>query len=277
MASFFRAEDLDRRSALKEFLGRFYPGQSPSEYNLEDVLAFLDLARNRLRVWNFGTHADEVDAERLYREVIEYVRERLTLPAGATCRIHQRLFSYLDQTDTVITLNYDAIADGALRRLPVTDDELHVVDRVEKQSTLLGNVAFFGPTPPSLTPKERAGGHLLKLHGSLDWFTCVNPNCQNSNYVFVWQNGNESVKTAGAPCRLCGSGLTELIIPPVASKRTSDRGRVAFPWHLALRELMRAERLVIIGLSFAPTDFELKWLLRQALYLRPRVPLRLDL
>jgi hypothetical protein len=44
-------------------------------------------------------------------------------------------------------------------------------------------------------------------------------------------------------------------------------------WNLALRELIGTRRLVIVGISVAPSDFELRWLLRQAIQLRQGRPL----
>jgi len=70
--------------------------------------------------------------------------------------------------------------------------------------------------------------------------------------------------------------LEIFIVPPVATKRLEDRSRMAFLWNLALRELRAADRLVIVGVSFAPSDFELWWLLRQAISLREGLPLEVS-
>ena len=43
---------------------------------------------------------------------------------------------------------------------------------------------------------------------------------------------------------------------------------MAFLWNLALRQLISADKIVVIGVSFAPSDFELRWLVRQAIALR---------
>jgi len=51
----------------------------------------------------------------------------------------------------------------------------------------------------------------------------------------------------------------------VPSKRIEDRGRLSFLWHLALRELCDATRVVLIGVSFNPIDADLRWLVRQSM------------
>lgn len=70
------------------------------------------------------------------------------------------------------------------------------------------------------------------------------------------------------PCRYCGASLKTFLVPPVATKRLKDTGRMAFLWNIALRQLINADRIVVIGISFAPSDFELRWLVRQAIELR---------
>jgi len=54
-----------------------------------------------------------------------------------------------------------------------------------------------------------------------------------------------------------------MIVPPITVKRLEERGRIAFLWNLALRELRRAGNIALIGASLAPTDFELRWLIRE--------------
>ena len=76
---------------------------------------------------------------------------------------------------------------------------------------------------------------------------------------------------------MCGATIETYIIPPVATKRLDDRGRMALLWNLALREVRAASELVVIGLSFAPTDFELRWLIREAIASRSGPPLAVTL
>jgi hypothetical protein len=42
---------------------------------------------------------------------------------------------------------------------------------------------------------------------------------------------------------------------------------MSFLWSLAFREIMKATEIHVVGVSFAPGDFELRWLLREALTL----------
>lgn len=57
-------------------------------------------------------------------------------------------------------------------------------------------------------------------------------------------------------------------MPPLLAKSIDTTRRLTLLWNLALRELAKATRIVIIGLSFTPSDTELRWLIRQSNALR---------
>jgi hypothetical protein len=65
-------------------------------------------------------------------------------------------------------------------------------------------------------------------------------------------------------------------VPPLAVKEPGKNVRLGFLWTLAFRELRRAARCVVIGVSLAAGDVELRWLLRQAAEFRGS-PVDLDL
>ena len=127
-------------------------------------------------------------------------------------------------------------------------------------------------------PWEEKWGFYIKLHGSLDWLYCPTPGCPNNVNVlplsvFQFLEGQHE----GKPCRCCGAPLQLFLIPPVATKRMEDRGRMAFLWNLAFREIRSADRLIVVGLSLAPTDFELRWLLREGTTTSEDRPIDVDI
>ena len=48
--------------------------------------------------------------------------------------------------------------------------------------------------------------------------------------------------------------------------------KLGFLWSLAHRELSQADRIVVFGLSFAPSDYYLRWLFRSAITDRASQP-----
>lgn len=279
MAGFFDAE-LSEYPELISFLKWFYPQKPPAEYNLEEVLAYLDISRARMHVWGFGSREVSYGNEPLaYDSLIEFVQRRLDIPKGKSCSLHKRLFENLQPTDTILTLNYDLIADRALFEIEKDPEKgkLPQDSRMCKLQALLSELRIFAESPPSLIPREQETGFYIKLHGSLDWLYCPTVGCRNNTNLFAVEISAFPELIEGNPCRFCGTAVKSFIIPPVATKRLEDRGRMAFLWNLALRELIQARHIVLIGLSLAPSDFELRWLIRQAVEIRAEHSLSVEI
>jgi len=271
MSGFF-ATDLSAQPELAKFLATLYPGQPPEAYNLEEVLGFVDLSRNRDPLWalHAGAVAHRIDARLLFDLLFQYVRLRLAPRMDRACSLHTRLFKSLEPRDSIVTLNYDLVADKTLQELERTPDGKQPApdSRWVRLGDLINGQSFIGWQPVGLMPNETENGFYLKLHGSLDWIYCPTRECPNHQTFFPTNLSNPAGSEEGKPCRSCGTSLRTFLIPPVAVKRLDDSGRLALLWNLTLREIQRADRLVVIGVSFAPSDFELRWLLRQAVLLR---------
>jgi hypothetical protein len=255
---------------LLQFLRRFFGHEDLSRYNVEDVLSYLDLSRARIPKWT-GPAAMVGHWVPDYDLLLDYVVDRLTT-YGPPCALHQQLVEGLDPKDTILTLNYDLICDQALQEL-----ERHIstsggrARRLQKLSALLGMGTHFDGEPFTLMPREQESGFYIKLHGSIDWLYCPNFRCENASRYHI-----DSGRAGGGPCRRCGTLLKTFIVPPVATKVIEHEGKLAFLWNLALRAFANAGRIVVIGVSFAPSDYELRWLLRQGTALCG-FPVNLDL
>jgi hypothetical protein len=297
MARFFVDEPMPGTRG-KAFLDWYYPEQEPCDYNLEDILAFLDTGRTRTELWEplRRPTRPELDFAWIYGEVIAFMKARLDKVSNDQwCTQHRRLFSELQQFDSVLTLNYDLIADRTLGQVevihePVFPDGVQArpdlrrlfnrpdMGRLEKMHRLIGRrlrlssaaSGLLADSAPGLTAEERGRGFYLKLHGSLDWVGCPTAGCENNVNWFVEDVRSDDGQQAGVACRHCGANLETMIVPPVATKRLQDRGRLAAVWRTALDELSQCDHLVIFGVSFAPSDIELRWLLRQAVAVSPR-------
>ncbi len=107
---------------------------------------------------------------------------------------------------------------------------------------------------------HRAGSVLLKLHGSLNWFSCrdVKHFIPISPRAVAYAIGNPDLR-----CPHDGSKMDPLILPPSSGK---DYSVYPFPtiWRRALEELKNADRVVFYGCAIRPTDFYLRDLLLKA-------------
>jgi hypothetical protein len=179
-----------------------------------------------------------------------------------------------DSRTPVITLNYDTVVERLL---------LHFFPR--------------GPDSPN-PPREynlydlplspiwaRAGGgllgtrvetfHLIKLHGSINWFYSgpegypgeqVYYRVVNSDSPFQDHRGRDGVGP-GIEC-LC-SDKTPLIIPPTAEKSQFYGNKtIRALWMAARTALAQAEEILCVGYSFPATDLTMRLFLQSVA--RPR-------
>lgn len=102
-------------------------------------------------------------------------------------------------------------------------------------------------------------GLFLKLHGSLDWFRCPNSDCSDYSRMFLRENKNEPMI-----CGVCGTDLEAAIVPPAMSKSFARWPKLGLLWRLAREELAAATGVVFIGVSFAPSDYYLRWLIKSS-------------
>ena len=262
---------------LARFLAWFYGHENLDRYNVEDVLSYLDLAHARVPKWTGAASVGALNPQMpSYELLLDYISTRLEV-TGPPCSLHRQLIERLQPADTILTLNYDRVCDDALKDLETQKGGPAVGDRLSKLSGLLGRPAFMGGEPVALLPRETASGFYLKLHGSLDWLYCPNPRCENaSRYYALSSEHIVDGQEAGRPCRRCGNLLRAFIVPPIATKAIEHEGPLAFIWSVALNALAHAKKIVVVGVSFTPSDQELRWLIRQSTALSG-FPLSVDL
>lgn len=199
-----------------------------------------------------------------YDALMKYVAVRLRVPEVVD-RVHPLLerFCRLHKSfDSIVTLNYDTLLEEAFEQHLREDDKVKVLHH------------YIGPPAPGflagLPLFKRftldARGVFAKLHGSVDWHTCSNPQCPN--YRFIERPLRGEVEDVFAVdeirCDLCASTPNPVIIPPIASKQFDRFPKLRLMWLQAYRALCSAQRWVFVGVSFAPTDFHLAGLLRAA-------------
>lgn len=130
----------------------------------------------------------------------------------------------------------------------------------------------------SLSDEKASLGFYLKLHGSVDWLYCPNPVCGYHQLFFPNRLGSDSLHNRpGKLCNLCGSPVVSVIVPPTMYKTFEKFPKLGFLWSLAYRELNIADRIVIFGVSFAPSDYYLRWLFKKAITDRENKPTLIDI
>ena len=172
------------------------------------------------------------------------------------------LFNLLDPSGTtpptVISLNYDIIADNAL---------------VEHSSRLPDYGCDITTDAYKAQPHS---GTLLKIHGSLNWSYC--PSCNRLD-LGVAQSGRtykmleelyqvnpleKRYSCHGFPCPECSTFVEPVLITPTQLKDYRNP-HVSKVWTLADQALRGATRVIIVGYSLPDDDLDVIYLLKRGL------------
>lgn len=230
--------------------------------NVEDVLTFLDVGE---RMFTKGT--DYYKAFQESRMCLEdfIVHMILLRCLGQRCEYLEKVFKKLNPTDTIISFNWDTLADATLDYLG--NDQFKNYLKVMSEDSIR-------------ISKYKTVGLLLKLHGSVNWVFCENGNCPDYGRIRlpVLKKRHPLLNLSldsFAKCKTCKHPAKVFIVPPVSNKAIIHRNSFLHKlWLIARGKLPRASRLVFIGYSFPSTDFYTGWLFRQIYFLaegRPEI------
>jgi len=161
-------------------------------------------------------------------------------------KCYQRFSDYLRPTDTLVTLNYDLVCETYLRN-GSKGAEYHIVGSGSHNSS-----GCFGSSID-----------LLKLHGSVNWRRCVQTSEEKScGNVFIHEDHDIPVPGYGS-ARVCECGrgvLRSFVVAPTPLKDYEDAALMLI-WKLAVKKLLSATDIYIIGYSMPAYDMGVRNLL----------------
>lgn len=253
MDRFFSKEDLplDDFPELHRFMKSHFRHTCAEAPGLEDVITYLELALDRFG--SFGKHIDTY----LYaarEEFNRYVMRRLAyspVEGKYSCSRFEKLLRHLRPSDSLVTLNYDLIVESTL-------DENDF--RLDKMAELL-NPTIRATAPAGLHKWEFENGWYLKLHGSINWYYCSNPDCVGRQFITVLETHRRDIPPF---CNSCGSAIEMVIVPPTMNKAFGKYPRLGAIWSIVQRELASSTCIVFIGVGFRLSDYYLSWLIKSS-------------
>lgn len=178
-------------------------------------------------------------ATRIFKEIENSSKSRKSK------NLYDKLANYLENGDSIITINYDTLMDSALLK--------HGWDA--RSGYGLNNPSSKKFIGFSKSKKKTPGlsVELFKLHGSFNWFIKKGKD-ENLGVLFtkkpslIYNPGNNRWNEK--------TNYLRQIIPPIYGKFFShDFWQVL--WKKAFESLLSCEYLVVIGCSLIPTDFHL--------------------
>jgi hypothetical protein len=244
-------------------------GRRPEHFPpLPLILSLVDTAVDRGD--SFG-HEWNAARLRVVREGLEYgifalLEHRLHTIKPHYTRFLKSIYAAEPEDITLISLNYDIIADNALSALAAGQGRPALPD-------YCCDIATDGYRQ---TDKF---GRLIKLHGSLNWLYC--PNCHRLD-LGVAPSGRRTVKVLnslylddrndldakygchGSPCGECGTFVRPVLITPTHLKDYRNP-HIARIWYEAARALREAKHVIFIGYSMPEDDVEVIYLFKRGL------------
>ena len=218
------------------------------EVNIEEVMTFFEVSSKML--------PSGCDEQIMFEKAHEYLLDFLfpTVPMicdGQHCEYLMDVFHHMNKEDTIISYNWDTIADFSLEfvNAPQFNNYVNYLKRGDgKQENI------------------HTEGLLLKLHGSFNWMICHQSDCIYNGKIIPPVNSNNNLLKLQDTfkCQHCGSdNLEKFIVPPVSNKMIHENSFLRNQWILAREKLLSVDELIFIGYSFPPTDYYSEWLFRQ--------------
>lgn len=237
-----------------------------------------NIARDKVNIEDVLTRVD-IEIEQKPSPDLLMLRERLIkliqtllIELGNKVGDNQGHYNYfttqiLTSRDTIITFNWDLLLDNLLNRESIIDEnkpregqywQMYFLNTGYWERTIAGQ---------SVDPPYRAWGenwksregHYIKMHGSLDWYYCVNEMCRARGRPFPMKLVGERLY-----CFECFEPMEILMVPPVLNKGIIQQSLIRRIWNLAKNEITTCQELIIWGYSLPATDFYSAWLLGQA-------------
>lgn len=232
----------------------------PFQQDIEAWLSFLSERQPWLsESESLHNQATFLDAARAIAKTM-YTLQPQTLDAVAATILDRLTASWSYTTSSIITFNYDLLVESSLRRWNsrTCATDLYPAPLAEREPPGSGGSWAHMPLRAPLPT-------LFKLHGCLNWMYPSGPSAQQgpiilrSNYLDPPPAHDDKVDPLH-------SDLEPLIVPPTLTKSTFYANTALRAlWKGAAQALREADRVVVIGYSFPPSDNQVATLLRTTL------------
>jgi NAD-dependent SIR2 family protein deacetylase len=250
---------------MKGFFSKLKPGQfrhlenylsnrcdSPDDANVEAVLLAVEQMEDcplppRLRHSILGGQ----DPKKIREELEKYCIQRLDFAELEADHWPVDLLAHADHRTTVITTNYDTVAEQILSaRIHATHcGSAATCHHCNMRAILAEDCQCDLSTPP----RPVGGGHapLLKIHGSIAWHSCCNSACRIQDCLVASCDCSPSRLPK---CNCCGDPCKPVIVLPSMKKSFAQHPQLGRMWERAHYALSRCTTLTIFGFSFPESD-----------------------
>ena len=212
---------------------------------MEEAFSLLYVSKDFPEIYRSGHGRQRSAGTR--REIRDFLKLAIgtlvTISRLAKNTLYDELASLVENSETVITLNYDTLLDSALATAGWNPQVGYC---------LSGSASKFRWKIPKSTLNVRYRGvKLLKLHGSLNWFA-------RGSYRQLGRVFDSKPTRIADPARMNEmNGFIRQIVPPIYGKFFAHKHWQQI-WTRAYEDLLQAETIVVVGCSLVDTDFHLR-------------------
>lgn len=260
MQGFFDRLHAERQRSLLDFVVDV--AGDPQKANAEEVIGLLDqLEDSPLSDLDGKIAKWQPQVLPLRRQLGDYCLQRLcgvgwSAEHWATC-----VLASADSNTTIITTNYDNLAESILSaKVGATHfGEMATCHHCRMRRILLADCDCTG-THWASRPHWR--GSVLKLHGSVAWKTCYNPECRQFQCLVADQHCRPF---DDCPCSCCRHTCQPVIVLPSPRKTYSQFPHLKRMWDSAAQAMNEATNMLVFGFSFPTSDCLVRLMVRTAL------------
>ncbi|HEX3355856.1 MAG TPA: SIR2 family protein [Tepidisphaeraceae bacterium] len=260
MPGFFKGLSKEHFPRLSSFLANAHG--SIETANLQDVICSLEQLRDiPYRPTAAARFLGDIQANPLLEDITRFTIDRLSVLDWSDNNWVSHLLWNADQNWTVITTNYDTLAEQILSNIAgIKHCGLDATCFHCRMRNLLSTYRYCDLESRNRTPWR---GSLLKLHGSIAWRQCASERCRLKDKRIITNSRCEMGDKIY--CEHCCSPTIPVIFHPTPVKKYSTHPDIKAMWEAAGLALEEAEELIIFGFSFPQSDSVIRSLFRESL------------
>lgn len=247
MGTFF--DELDDREywTLSKFLSECFG--SPRQANVEEAILRLE----QLAVAPFTASIDAFigQCRKRYTEVCRELNDYTLIRLSAlecTERWVDCILSYCSQSTTVITTNYDNLAERILSNRP---NLRHHIEDTNCHHCKMCQIISGSGIASRVDPDPIWKGALLKLHGSIAWTICSNADCTDKKCMLP---DKHCAPAKDGECERCGNKYGPALVLPSMVKKFEALPGIHRMWDSAFSALQQARQVLFFGFSIPSSD-----------------------
>lgn len=222
--------------------------------DLEVIFSIFDKALKEKENWlNYSYHELDMLHHSLLCLFTYYFGKRINLFSDFD--IYKKFSDFVSVNSvSIITTNWDTIAEKVFRHYKIPYD------------FCLNDVYWLADK--QVRPKSPFGKKLIKIHGSINWFRCLECGTLNiieksdiAKYLF-----DDNIKEHCIKCKKHANEKQLLLKPEIITPtmfKSVDGQLYRNLWKTAANELREATKIIFIGYSLPIADFELRYLLKK--------------